>query len=260
MALPKKARGLLLALLLPGSAFAQFATTFDSVGSDWIINRYAPAGFSSASFLGDNRLQLTISSADSAANRPLNKSSDFYDIQGREHLLSLPNQWTMSADLYVASSFNTTSGTLASGDLWGVSSAAYMAFGFTNTSPTAPYNPAATDRAFRFRVFNFVNSTWIDVGVPSGFTFDAWHTLTATSTGTAFEYRLDGQLLATQATTGNTALTSIQFQGYNYGQAGSYSTYWDNASASAIPEPATTALLAACAALGLAVHLRRRRT
>jgi hypothetical protein len=249
---------LLLVVLLPAAARAQFSTTFDTVGSEWIVNRYAPAGFSSASFLGDQRLQLTISSADSAANRPVAFSDAFYNTQGREHAVSLATSWTLSADLYVASSFNTTTGPLARSDLWGVTSAAYMIFGFTNASPTDGFNPAATDRSFRFRAFNLVSGAWIDLGVPSGFTFDAWHTLTATSTGTAFEYRLDGQLLVSQSITGNTALTSAQLQGYNFGQAGSYSVYWDNLSATAIPEPATTALLGALAALGLAVWRRRR--
>ena len=40
--------------------------------------------------------------------------------------------------------------------------------------------------------------------------------------------------------------------------AGSYSVYYDNVTAAAIPEPAAGALLAASAALGLVV-LRRRR-
>lgn len=258
MALPKKVFGLLLALLLPASGIAQFVSTFDAVGSAWTVNRYAPAGFNSVSFLGDNRLQLTISSADSAANRLLVNSSSFYDIQGREHAVSLPNRWTLSSQLYVASAFNTTTGTLASGGVWGVTGAAYMTFGFTNESPSDAFNAAAVDRTFRFRVANVTTGAWIDLSLPNGFTFDAWHTISATSTGSAFEYHLDGQLVATQSVTGNTALTSIQFQGYNYGQAGSYSAFWDNVSATAIPEPATTVAVAALAALGFALWRRRR--
>ena len=47
-------------------------------------------------------------------------------------------------------------------------------------------------------------------------------------------------------------------QGYHFGEAGNYSVYWDNVTATAIPEPASGVLASALAALGF-VGWRRRR-
>lgn len=46
--------------LLPCTALAQFADTFDTLDPAWATDRYAPAAFQVVSFLGDNRLQITI--------------------------------------------------------------------------------------------------------------------------------------------------------------------------------------------------------
>jgi hypothetical protein len=46
-------------------------------------------------------------------------------------------------------------------------------------------------------------------------------------------------------------------QGYNFDQAGSQAVYWDDVIASAIPEPAVSALGTALTALGLGWWLRR---
>ena len=150
-------------------------------------------------------------------------------------------------------------------DLWGHTGTtdaggAYMILGFTNASLTAAniLDPAATDRAFRFEAFNPNNDTWINLGVPTGFAFDTWHMLTGTSTGSTFEYRIDGVLVGTVSTAAGDDLLSAMVQGYNFGQADSYSVYWDNVTVSAVPEPAASALFAALAALGLAGWRRRR--
>ena len=247
----------------PGAAVAQFTDTFDTIDPAWVTNRYPPAGFASVSFLGDNRLQLTIGQTGSTANRPLQYSDPFYNTQGRQRDGGITGLWTLSAQVYVSSAFDTTTGPLVRSALWGHSGTtpeggAYMILGFTNASPTDPLNPAATDRAFRFRIFDANFGDWIDLGVPTGFAFDTWHMLTGTSTGTSFEYRIDGALVGTIATTAGSDLLSAMVQGYNFGQAGSYSVYWDNVTVSAVPEPAASALFAALAALGLAGWRRRR--
>lgn len=262
----KTPRLLLLALALTApaaSAFAQFADPFDTISSAWIANRYAPAGFSSVVFDGGNRLQLTLDATAAAANRPPAFSSSFYDIQGMQRSGNLTGPWSLSAQVFVSSAFNTTTGPLVRSDLWGHTGTTpgggdYLIFGFTNESPTATLNAAALDRSFRFRAFDGNTGNWFDLGLPAGFVFDTWHTLTGTSTGSVFEYRLDGALLLTNPTAAGADLLSAMVQGYNYGEAGSYSVHWDNVTASAIPEPATTALLAAVAALAFTAWRRHR--
>ena len=96
--------------------------------------------------------------------------------------------------------------------------------------------------------------------MPTGFAFDAWHTLSEISTGTTFEYLIDGTLYLTQPTTAGNDLLSAMVQGYNFDGTGnhSYSVDWDNVTASAIPEPATSAFIAAVGVLILAFWSRRR--
>ena len=247
---------------LPCAVLAQFTDTFSTIDPAWIPNRYAPAGFAAVVFDGDSRLQFTIDESDSVTNRPVPFSSAFYDIQGRQRAAGITGLWSLSAEVYVSSAFNTTTGPLVRTALWGHTGTTptggdYMIMGFTNASPTDPSNPAATDRAFRFRVFDGNFDDYVDLGVPAGFVFDTWHTLSGTSTGATFEYYLDGDLVYTKATAAGADLLDAMIQGYNFGQAGSYSVYWDNVTASAIPEPAAGALAAALAALGL-VWWRRR--
>jgi hypothetical protein len=255
----------LAVVLFPAAALAQFTDTFDTINSAWVVNRYAPASFASVVFDGDNRLQLTIDQTGSTANRDVTFSDPFYNTQGEERPGNITGLWSLSAEIYVSSTFDTTTGALAKSDLWGHTGTTpaggdYAILGFTNASPTDPLNPAAPDRAFTFEAFNVVTAGWIDIPVPTGFAFDAWHTLSEISTGTAFEYFIDGILYLTQPTTAGSDLLSAMVQGYNFDGTGnySYSVDWDNVTASAIPEPATDALIAAVGALGLAFWRRRR--
>lgn len=259
--------GMALATLgaFPCVASAQFTDTFNTLNPDWITNRYAPAGFASTMFNGDNRLQLTIDETGSTANRPLTFDSSFYNTQGKQRASGITGLWTLSAEVYVASAFATTTGPLVGTSLWAHTGTTpeggdYMTIGFTNASSTDPVNPMAADREFRFRVFNTQTANWIDLGVPVGFVFDTWHSLSGTSTGTTFEYRIDDDLAYTAATTAGEDLMDAMIQGYNFGETGSYSVYWDNVTASAIPEPATAVLAAGLAVLGIAALRRRRLT
>jgi MYXO-CTERM domain-containing protein len=86
-----------------------------------------------------------------------------------------------------------------------------------------------------------------------------WHTLSTTSTGSTFVFFIDGSPVLTEATAAGSDLQDVMIQGYNFGQAGSTTVYWDNVSASSVPEPATATTVAALAVLGFA-HRRRRRT
>lgn len=259
--------GLLMCMAIAGPVQAQFVDTFDMIDPAWVTNRYEPAGFETVAFDGDARLRLTIDKTGSVLNRPPASSDAFYGVQGRERPGGITGPWTLSAEVYVASAFNTTSGQLVSSELWahtGTTPAggAYLTLGFTNASPTNAYDPAASDRVFRFQAWNATGNQWIDLGVPVGFQFDAWHVLSGTATGPSFEYRIDDVLVYTYttATGGTNDLLSVMIQGYQFNEAGSYAVHWDNVTASAIPEPAVAALAVAVGALALALARRRRRT
>jgi len=253
-------------IILPYVAQAQWVDTFDTLDPAWATDRYAPAAFQTVSFDGDNRLQITIDQTGSTANRPSpTYSSSFFNTQGDQRPGDILGAWSLSAQVYVSSAFDTTTGQLIRTSLWAhtgtnSSDGAYGIFGITNASPTDPLNPNAADRSFRFQVFDGTAddpTSWFDVGVPAGFSFDAWHTLGISSTGTTIEFLLDGVLVYTNPDAAGNNLQTAFLEGYNFGQTdvnglNNYSVYWDNAMANAIiPEPATCALVLGLAALGL---------
>jgi len=257
---------------MPCAVHAQFTDTFDTIDPAWVTDRYAPAAFQSTSFLGDNRLQITIDQTGSTLNRSSEFNSSFYNSQGDQRPVGSNGDWSFSANLYVSSAFDTTTGQLVRTSIWThtgttPSNGDYAIFGFTNASPTPSdaLNPAASDRAPHFQVFDGTDAdptNWFDAGLPDGFAFDVWHTLEITFTGTATEYLLDGIEIFTDPTTDGADLQTAFIEAYNFGQTdsnglNSYSVYWDNATAAVIPEPASFALIA-----GLAVFVvgRKRRT
>lgn len=254
----------LTAVLLPRVACAQFSDTFDTIDPTWATDRYAPAEFQVASFLGDNRLQITIDQSGSTLNRPVINSSAFYNTQGESRPGNILGSWSISAEVYVASAFNTTTGQLVRSDLWvhtGTTSTDgdYAIIGFSNASPTDPLNPAAADRTFRFRIFDGTDPEppgWFDVGVSPGFVFDAWHNLEISYRNLQTQYLLDGVVVYIDPTTDGANLQTASIEAYNFGQTdsgglNSYSVYWDNAFA-VVPKPATTALIAGLVMLVLA--------
>jgi hypothetical protein len=230
---------------LPFAVEAQFTDTFGTIDPAWTADRYPPAEFKSVVFDGDSRLCLTIDQTGSTANRPAEYSSEFYAFQGCQRPGGITGPWTLSAQVFVSSAFNTATGPLACGNLWGHTGTTpaggdYMILGFNNASPTDPFNPAAADRAFRFEAYDTNTAGWIDLGVPAGFVFDAWHTLSGTSTGASFEFRIDGALVLTIPAAGGNDLLTVFIEGYNFDQTSSYSIYWDNLTAGAAPIVAPT--------------------
>jgi len=253
-------------------AHAQFSDTFDTLNPAWVTDRYAPAGFQSVPFLGGQSLQITIDQSGSSANRPApTYTASFFNTQGDQRPVGIVGGWSLSAQVYVSSAFDTTTGQLVQTNLWaetGSSSAngEYAIMGFTNASPTNPLNPNASDRAFTFEIFDGTPAnptSWFDVGLQSDFAFNAWHTLEETYTGTAFEYLLDGVVVDTVPDSNGEGLQTAFLEAYNFGQTdanglNNYSVEWDNAIATAvIPEPKGFALALGLTSLGLAWTQRR---
>lgn len=218
----------------------------------WYVDRYAPAGFSSpVVFQGDNRLLQQINAADCQSCRASAYSSSFYNTQGRKYDLGA-GAYFLSADLFVDSSWASAGRRMAG--LWGTGFDAanqvsfYPILEFTSDSSTP-----------RFRAWN--NGSWIDMGLPTGFAYDTWQTLSITLAGAQIQYQI-GDLFVPVGANGTTYFGNVMLQGYNTMDGVTYSIYWDNVrwdnQASAIPEPASIFLFASGALTLAAFRLRRR--
>lgn len=244
------ALAVLMLIAMTTAAFATVATveTFDhnpvlsasETPGTWYVDRYAPAGFTNAFFDGDNRLKLSISSADSAASRQSAYSSTFYNTQGRDYDVSTAT--VAAADLYVGSDWvtgaalpsgegdNSSNGVGASrrSDLWvnacdsAGKNTGYPIIGFINGTG--------------FRVWD--NLGWHNVGYPDGFGYDKWYKLAISINPTSTTYYIDNSLVYTSSYADDTDMagcvcfSNVMLQAYNFGD--SYDVYWDNA----VPVPA----------------------
>ena len=215
----------------------------------WYTDRYAPAGFTApVSFMGDNRLKQTISSADSETNRPAGFSSTFYNTQGRKYDLN-PATTSMSIDLFVAADWATTGRRMAG--FWGSS------FDNTNTLSAFPIieftsNTDTDGSGGRFRGWNNSTGTWTSLGLPTGFGYDQFYKLNISIVGSNFVYSVGDVSLSTSAE-GSTSIGNVILQGHNNNAGVNYDIYWDNFQA--VPEPSTFAALG----LGILAIARRRR-
>lgn len=257
----------LAALTLGTSAIGlaqAFTDTFDTIDPAWQMDRYNPAGFSSANFDGDNRLKIDISHNDEYQNRPGGYQSTFYNTQGKQRAATLSSAWEVSGDLYISADM-LDGNNLRRTDLWArdsntdENSAKYPIIGVVRNDANDPFNSAGS-LTTRFRVWddNTTNG-WVDLGntVTAG-----WHHLAIVGTGTTFEYSIDNSLVYTEtpgSQAGFDSLSRVFVQAYSFGDAthggnGDYSVYWDNISAQPVPEPATLAVLG----LGALAVVRRR--
>jgi hypothetical protein len=201
----------------------------------WYTDRYAPAGFTSpVAFGGSNTLQHSISAADGASSRPSGFGDAFYNTQGRKFDFS-PGLLSASIDLYVPADWATTGRRMAG--FWGTAfdGANNVSFfpivEFTSNDPDdagpLPVTP-------RFRGWN--GTGWNDMGLPTGFAYGSWQTLSFELGSGGFTYTV-GDLTQFVASASSTNVGNIILQGHNTTAGVSYDIHWDNLSTAAVPEP-----------------------
>jgi len=210
----------------------------------WYTDRYAPNGFTGAVSFGSRLvLEHKIDAADSSANRPNAFSGGFYNTQGRKYdLPALTN--SMSIEMYVPASF-ASSGQRNAG-FWGT------AFNNANAISAYPIVEFTSDgNVPRFRGWNLMNG-YIDMGLPTGFTYDTWQTIDISLVGTNFVYSV-GDLSLSFPANGSSYIGNTILQGHNIDAGSTYTIHWDNLNA--VPTPGAAALLG----LGGLITARRRR-
>lgn len=186
----------------------------------WYTDRYAPFEFVSEFFDGDDRLKHSIDASDGANNRPAGFGSDFYDTQGRKY--DHPGAVSIAVDLYVPSDWATTERRMAG--LWGT------AFDSTSTISLYPIIEfTSLDSNPRFRVWpaDPVAGGWVDLGLPTGFSYDDWSRLEITLEGGNVTYSV-GDLSLTQTANGSVEFGNTILQGHNTTDGVTYDIYWDN--------------------------------
>lgn len=249
-------------LLIALGIFAGFALQADvmprfaTVPTGWVVDRYAPASFSDVGTYEGRAdvLGIGISSAGAFNNRPAAYQSTFYDTQGEQYALTGAGAGSsISADLYIPDSWDSSANGDVRTDMWGVMGdgtkvTGYPIIGFTN------YGGAP-----RYRVWDDTNGVWIDL--PAPVTYDAWTAFTILFTGSAYVYYIDGAPVFTDNDVdGSTQFNAIIMQAYNFGGDPSisgtdpvdYTAYWSNA----VPEPSSVLMLGTVL-LALAGGLRR---
>lgn len=250
-------------------ARAGVISSFDSAGDvvtsptrapgTWYTDRYAPAGFASGQSGGGRTgvLQQSISSADSAANRPGAFGSAFYNTQGRAYDLA-PGATGLGIELFVSQDWAGLNQNVAGAEgrlasLWGTG---VDGSNTVSAYPIIEFN----NQTGGFRVWN--GTGWDNVGGFSG--YGKWYDLGIELAGGNFNYYVNGSLVGSTSADGSVGLSSVILQGYNAGN--SYDAYWDNARdaalapVSAVPEPATLAVFGGLGLAAVGYRVRRNRS
>ena len=187
----------------------------------WYTDRYAPAGFETASFDAGNRLKHSISAADGASSRPGGFSGAFYDTQGRKYDLGTATD-VIEVKLYIPSDWQASNKRMAG--LWGT---AVNASDVVSAYPLVEFT--SDGGVPRFRVWEG-NGTWVDIGLPVGFVYNSWVTL-------KLKLLSNGQFLVSagslnyvtkffSATT--VRIINVILQGHNTTSGVNYDIYWDD--------------------------------
>lgn len=228
---------------------ADFSLNFNSTDPSWVVDRYAPAGFTNVVFDGDSRLQITISPADSAANRPLAYNSSFYNTQGYQHPADVTGTWSIMAQTYVG--LDALSGpNLRRTDVWASTGltgtengADYFILGYYRMDANDPFNASSPNITSGWRVFDD-NIGWVNLSLSLT---GGWHDvgITYDATLNLASYTIDGQNVYSETPGGDYAyhLRNVNLEAYNFGQSTPYDVYWDDLQTvndlppSSVPEP-----------------------
>ncbi|WP_165354702.1 VPLPA-CTERM sorting domain-containing protein [Tropicimonas sp. IMCC6043] len=217
----------------------------------WYTDRYAPAAFESQEFIGDGRLAVTISADDSAAGRPAYAAGAFYNTQGRKFDLGAAT--TVSIDFYIDPSFENAAGRF--GGIWGTG---IDAGGAVSAYPILEFFDN------QFMAFDFLNGGWIGLGLPTGFAYGEFVTLSISlNTHTdQFTYSVSDEALLTGAANGTVGLADVILQNVNTDAGVDRTLYFDNFVATLEPAPVPLPaglplVLTGLGALGLAARRRR---
>jgi VCBS repeat-containing protein len=211
---------------------ATFADGFETVSLEadggWGVDRQAPAGFAvdNTTFAGEAVLKQSIDATEANADV-------FRQTEGRKFDL-VEGTTTLSVDLYVDTTWapDGNEGYRWAG-LWGVT---YNAAG-VNTEDYPIIEFTTLGGQARFRAWDNDNQ-WHDFGLPTGFEYGQFYTLTITiQPDGRFLYQVGDATYASELfSNGAVEIGDVILQGYNKGleeAAGghSYDIYWDNLAA-----------------------------
>lgn len=202
----------------------------------YYTDRYAPAGFDSELFEGDNRLALTLSSSDGASNRPSGFSGAFYNTQGRKYDVS--GATAASIDMYIDSAFVSDPNRV--GGLWGTAVEAGSAI---SAFPIIEFANGS------FQIWD--GAGFNNIGLPSGFLTDTFVNIgfELNVPANSIEYFLNGVSVFTDTNANSSvSLSNIIIQGYNTTAGVDRTLYFDNllvtdASVANVSAPGTLAML-----------------
>jgi hypothetical protein len=225
-------------------------TTADSPGS-WYQDRYPPCLFSSMETAPDGTKNTLEESICASALQPQGGPPDpgFFNTQGRKYDL-VANTTTMSINLYVPSSWGATPGRFAgfwgtAADSAGVIGNDYPIIEFQGPTPSTPvittgagFYPNGGVAGFYGwnNAANGGNGGWDYIGLPPGFQYNSWVTLTITTVpGTGYEYKVTDansrrgvSIQSPFYDSTETSISNVILEAYNYGA--SYNVFWNNLS------------------------------
>jgi hypothetical protein len=246
----------LVALVVSSAHAAPLMPDFSTVPSGWFTDRYNPDSFSNVGTVAgrSNVLGIGIGSNGAVANRPLGQQSQFYDTQGMGYSISGAAGDSLSAGLYIPSSWGSAANGAVRTDMWGVMNNGtlnnitdYPIIGFTNYK-------GGTDAFVGFQVWDdnlaSGNGAWVELATPVK--YGAWNDLSIDFTGTDFLYFVNGtQVYDETNLNGSANYQEVIMQGYNFNDpvnfpnanAAAYTADWSNTPAS-VPEPSSLLLLA----------------